>query len=251
MNPIILYDNIIPKAVKFTAYSKNIYGYRNIFDYRPYTYWEASSHALIVRFRQNMQIDTIGISKHNLFSHGAKVKVGYIDIYTPKVVKEFMPQNDGNILIKLESELSSREFSLYFFDAENKPVKPTIGVVFFGKRMEFPYTPDAPFISLNESIMSETLVSKSGRLLGVNHRFNPINVSHRFSNLERSWIENEYRPFWNNHGKFLKPFFYAPDLDNLPNDVYYCRFSEESLYATQLSNLNYADSLQLNLVGSK
>lgn len=254
MNPIILYENLIKNAaITSTSFEKGLEG-KNVVDGRTYSRWKAISGGSGTKSHLEFKTSSLpnsyylGFAGHNLGVSTSTIKFriytggGY---FTP--IKTFTASNNNPLLVQINNGSSSR-FRIEF---TNTDISTEVGGIFIGNLLQFPCPPNVPLTTANEGIVSQTFVSKSGKLLGFDHRYNPINISHSFSDINMSWIENEYSTFWDNHGKLMKPFFYAPDLENLPDEVYYCRFSDEHQHSFQLSNLNYVDVLQLNLVGAK
>lgn len=246
MNPLILYNNKALNASISVTGTSGGYDKNNMLDYRSYTYWKAGTggtNYITIQFSSNEKIDSLGICGHNLL--GMSIDIEYY--------------NAGWINLTTKSVLDYNAFLLKFTETEDidyrikitSSITPKIAVMFLGKAMEFPYPPNTPITPFEESMIGEYLQSKTGNLLGSSTRFNVIKQNHEFRNFNKSWLNNSFIPFWENHGKKMLPFFYAWDHENAENEVFYTRFTAETALNAQRRSLNIVDNLQLNLIGQK
>jgi len=248
MKPQILYNNLLTNGTLTSSALETGSNVQNIRDYRPYTFVKfaaAGTNYIQVEFGQGFEVDTIAIIGHNLYSISAQF---YLEKFTTawvEIINESI-ESDNAFMFKFENEIASK----YRIKIINSIGKPYLGVAFLGKSLEMEYPPDAPRSVYNESIEVDSEISKSGNLLGSIIRFNPIEINHSFSNLSKTFVQNSFLPFWN-YAKQLKPFFYAVDLSNNLHDVFYVRLKQESILEMPQSNLNYIDSINLQMIGQR
>ena len=249
MNPIILYNDIFSKGTLTSSATKDGFGIQNATDNRTYTKWKAANpgNNYIEHEVSSTPANAVALAGHNFGTAlvTLEVKINVIDDVWTTLATAHVTTDDPIIITF--SKYSSFDLRMHITNSTSS-VPPEAGVIYLGEYLEFPFPPDAILQPFSESVVPKFETVDSGNLLSVENRFNPFSISHRYSNVERDPFLKDYLKFWNNHGKYLKPFFYAWDLDNRPNDVFYARFSEKHTHSIPLSNLKYADLVQLNLV---
>ena len=274
MNPIILFDNILTEGTLTATSTASGYDVDNLKDYRVYTKWKAAgttnqylswnmggiakvraqtgwyiklqNNALLGAITGSVDTaDAIGIVNHNLGTIGAQIDVQYYESGAWNTVLTLNPTTDNAILSTFTSHTSGD----WRIKLSGMSAAPEIGVMFLGVHLSFPWPPEAPVSPVREGIKSKTEISNTGNLLGTNLAFNPKTINHRFTNLTRTWFTTYYEPFWNNHAKLIYPFFYAWDLTNRPNDVFYGYIDDAIIQEEKLSLLNYNDELVLQMKG--
>src|SRR5690606_3033179 len=117
--------------------------------------------------------------------------------------------------------------------------------------LEFPYPPDAPYISMDMGISAQGEISETGIPLGVDVRYYPLDIMARWSEgkITRTWYDASFVPFRDSHARLLKPFFYGWDLTNRAADVFYVRCKPGQRFATPLTLLAYVDEVILDMQG--
>lgn len=253
MNPIILADNRFLDGTPTATDTDAGYDVNNIIDLRPYTFWKAASvgtkYLTVGPLSPAKSVDTIGIIGHNLFTATASVSVESSvngSSWTERLAA-FTPASDRAVLKTLTS-VSAAYWRVKIVTAS---VAAYCGVVMLGVRLTFPYPPDAPHVPYSESIEAEATRSRGGNLLGNVVRYKPIEISPSFSTLARSWVTDTYKPFWDDYGSELMPFFYAWDLSVYPADVFFASMTEDAVFAPPVSISAYYDSLKLSMRGVK
>lgn len=128
-------------------------------------------------------------------------------------------------------------------------VVPQVGVCLLGEALEFPVYPDAPFTPKSEGISASTSRAKAGSILGsvINHHPLTFNIS--FDYPPFSFLDGDFKDFWDDHGKQLKPFFWVPNLDDLPNEIHWVKFPDKFKLAIPRKNTSNADRLRLQFEG--
>lgn len=252
MNPFIFrYNNFLFGTISATDTASG-YDVNNIIDYRPYTYWVAASAGtkyITLDGSGNYPGDTLGIAGHNLGTASAKLTVEFYNIGTTTwevILDEFTVTSDKPIIKKFPSSKTAYDWRLKIVTAS---IAPRIGVMQISGRTEFPYPPNAPLTHKQLTPLFDSYESESGYLLGVNHKFTRLQLSHSWSNLSATFIDSTYLPMWEAHLAKGYPFFYAVDLDNAPNEVYYVRIADGDVYAPDKSIKDYYNTLNLNMVG--
>lgn len=281
MNPIILYDSILTRGALTVTSEADNYPIENVIDYRSFTKWKATSNATqTIEVNLTPQLlslegsgagdlllegsgagnillegeaagaeacTAIGICNHNLGSIGATVKV-YYDNSGWQLVETINPTTDKTILEYWATQ-SSLKWKIEISGATEAPY---IGTIFLGTYLLMPDPPDAPYVPVNEGMKISTEISEAGHLLGAVIEHYPIDINPRWSrtpNFTRTFYTTYFLPFWENHAKLMRPFFYAWDKVNRADDVYYVYLDPGFIRRESLSLLSYTDEVELMLKG--
>lgn len=276
MNPIILFDNILTEGTlnATSTDSDTSYDVDNLKDYRSYTKWKAADTAdqyitwamgasspvrsqtgWYIKLQNNALLrgvtggvdtaDAIGIYNHNLGTVGATVEVQYQDAGVWTTLLTLTPSDDDPILSTFTSSTSGD----WRIKISGMSAAPEIGVIFLGAHLLFPWPPEAPVVPEEEGINVSTEYSGAGHLLGSVLAYNPITINQRWTDLTRSWYSTSFLPFWDNHAKLIYPFFYAWDLDNRPDDIFYVSLDPGMVRRESLELLSYTKELTLQMKG--
>lgn len=250
--PIILYDSRFLDGTPTATDTAAGFSVLNIRDYRAYTFWKAASAGtkyITVDCGTAKSADCLAIIGHNLKTANASISVesSADNITWTERLASFTPSTDRAFL-KTFISASARYWRVKIVTAS---VVPYLAVAFLGVRLTFPYPPDTPYVPYKETVEAETLQGKTGHILGSVIRFKPIEISAKFSNLTRTWVMNNFKPFWDNHASDFKPFFWAWDIDTYPDMVFYVSIDEGMSYEMPMSVLSYIDSIELKMKGIK
>ncbi|MFA5803664.1 MAG: discoidin domain-containing protein [Melioribacteraceae bacterium] len=246
MNPILLYDNKLDTGT--LASSALASGsVENIRDGRPYThvvFSAAGTNYISVDIGASKTVDCVAVVGHNLKTVGASFKVqydnaGWIDVSGGSIT----PTDDNAFMISFNSVTSSK-FKLVITNSSGAPY---VGVIYLGAKLLMPWPPDPAPVPFSEGINAETSESESGNILGSTVKSNPIEITHSFRLLTRTFISTYWLPFWNSYGKRMKPFFYAWDLTAIPGDVFFCVMKSSARFAAPVSMLTYVDELIIDM----
>ena len=257
MTPKLLYKNLIVTASGTLGGSAVASGYdrENVIDCRPYTFWKASSsgtNSISVTFSAAQSVDSFGIVGHNFNTVGVSSLKLYYDsdpgeeITTWTQLASYTVADDNAIMARASSPQSSKRFKVEFVNSSGQPY---LGVLYIGAALSFEFPPSAPRAPYEESISGETFMSKSGNVLGQSVRFNPIRINHQFKLITRSWLTATFLTFWDSYGKALIPFFYAVDLDESTDEIFYCWIDPDHVHITPYRILTYAETLDLKMRG--
>jgi len=253
MNPRLLYDNFLTGATITSSTIASGYSNQNVIDGRPYTFAKfnaAGTNYIQGQFGAGVAVNCIGICGHNLKTVSASIAVKYSNngsSWTTATGGTLTPLNDDAILLCFTAATAT----YWKVEISNAAGQPQIGVLFVGSYLEMPFPPDPAPVPYTENINAETFESETGNILGSSVKDNPIEIAHQFRLLTRTWVDTYFKPFWDGYGKALKPFFYAWDLTNAPNDVFYCTLKSSAKWATPVSTLNYYDSLTIEAKAQK
>ncbi|MEW6115391.1 MAG: hypothetical protein AB1553_00620 [Nitrospirota bacterium] len=253
MNPIILYDNRFNDAIPTATDTAAGYDVLNIRDLRTYTFHKftgSGTKYYYINCGSGKTADCLAIISHNLGTAGATVSVesSATGAWTGEQVERlagFVPTSD-KALLKTFNSATAQFWRVKIVTAA---VAAQVGVLMLGTKLLFPYPPDTPYRPYSERIEANTSLSKTGNILGSTIRYYPIDVVAPFSNLTRTWVLDNFKPFWINHGRKLNPFFYAWDLDVYPDDVLFLACSPDMVYELPVSVLAYIDSIILRMQG--
>ena len=244
MNPVILYNNKIKDATVTATSSATDYDVDYLKDNKTYTSWKATASGtnnIFVDFGASTSVTAWGIAVHNL--DGADLtlyKSSDNSLWFP-VSSQFQVSGDSSIL-KLSGD-TERYWKLEIVST----VIPQIGVLYLGEYFTFDYPPESPVIPNRETIIAQSETSNAGHLLGTDVRYYSNTAQFAFKNITRTFYTTKLKVFWDLHARLLKGFFFAWDLTNRPDDVFYCKISEDSTIQEPLSLLDYVDEVSLNL----
>lgn len=254
MEPFILYDNVFDTSVTATD-TEAIGDFAAAFiqDLRTYTTWRAASSGtkyLTIDAGSAVAVDTLAILSHNLGTVSATISLesSTTGAWAGEEVEQiagFNPSTDLAIM-KTFTQATVRHWRVKIvtgsFAAE-------IGVCMIGERMDFPVFPDSPFTPKSEGINATAEISKGGHLLGVTSRFSPIDIMVSFTYPAMSFIDGDFKTFWENHGRQVKPFFWVPNFTEWPDRINFVRFPASFSLAVAQSDTTNADSLTLQFEG--
>jgi len=245
MNPIFLYENRLIGASLSASETAAGYNVNNLADYRTYTRWKALSPGtkiITVTLGSPAAVNGIGIAGHNL--SGGVIFVDYDE--QPALTETDINSNYSQFFYFTQRTGTTWEIKI------NQPlVTPEIGVIFLHNYLQMPQPPETPYSPFKEKSEFNSEISKVGHLLGNNFRFSRGNISARFDNLTRSFVNNNVTPFWSNHLSQGKPFFFAWDKVNAPDDVFYVRAAEGMTFETPVSILERVDSVTIEMEGTR
>ena len=246
--PIILADNRFLDAPPTASGTAAGFDALHIADGRSYTFWQAPAAGtwyLTVQSPAAAKADCLGIIGHNLGSAAALVSVERsMDGATwSTVIAPFKPVDDKALLKNFTSR-----YGLYWrLKIVTAGSAPYLAVAMIGSRIEFPFPPNSPFVPYSASVVEESATSKTGNPLGTVVRYFPIDILPAFSLIDRVWVEQTYRPFWEGHARYRRYFFWAWDTDTYPEMVFFVK--DIGKYDPSVSVLAYYDSLKLQLQG--
>jgi len=254
MEPFILYDNVFNNTVTATdTEATGDYAAAYIQDLRPYTTWKAASSGtkyLTIDAGAAVAVDSLAILSHNLGTVSATVRLesSTTGAWAGEEVEQiagFSPSTDL-VIMKTFTQATIRYWRVKIVTGA---LAAEIGICMIGERMDFPVYPDSPFTPKSEGINATAEISKGGHLLGVASRFSPITISVSFTYPEMLFIDGDLKIFWENHGRLVKPFFWAPNFDEWPERIHFVRFPVSFSLAVAQSDITNADGLSLNFEG--
>lgn len=185
----------------------------------------------------------LGISGHDLKTSGAiTVTFKYSDDgITWTNVMDPISIADDKTIFKTFGELSKRFFMLRI-DAGYEET-PSIGVLFVGGYFQFPSWCSGSFDPDEQEKMFEAGYSRDGRLLGMTEDYVKRSISISFELLSFSFVDDYWKPFWNNH--VPRPFFFGWDVTNHADEVYLVAFDKAALKIPYGANSRSIKGLRL------
>lgn len=245
--PLILTDNRYINGTPVASSTAAGFSALNIADQRPYTWWKANAagtSTIKVDCGTAKAADTLAVCGHNLATLGATIAVDSSTDGTSWTnrLAAFTPTSDYAFLRTFAS-VSARHWRI-------SVVAPAgvaqLAVVFIGAHLDFPASPDAPYIPFEQSVEEESPLSESGYPLATVVKFKPIKTKPVFTNLTRTWVFDTFRPVWESYLSERKAFFWAWDIATYPNDFIYLA-KHQGKYAPGVSILSLAEKLELDL----
>lgn len=253
MLPILLYDNIFRDGTLSASGTStdDDYDVNYLIDFKSFSKWKAASTSdpwVKIILSAADSPDCLGIYNHNFDEVGGTIKLQHDsnedDTWTD--METITPNGTLPILIDITTPVSSKRFRIFF---DTPTLEPEIAIVFLGTKIEFPFPPVAPVMALDESVRAATEISEAGHTLGSIISHFPINFNQRWEFIPISFFNNTFLPAWTNHIRYNLPFFYAVDLENRTNDIYFVRRSDSMTLRKIYEVLSYSNELVLDVVG--
>ena len=244
MEPVILYNNKIKDATVTSTSSATNHDVDYLKDNKTYTSWKATASGtnnIFVDFGSSTLVSAWGIAVHNLDGADLTLYTSSDNSLWFPVSSQFQVSGDSSIL-KLSGD-TERYWKLEIVSSNI----PQIGVLYLGEYFTFDYPPESPVIPNRESIVAQSETSNGGHLLGTDVRYYSNTAQFTFKNITRTFYTNKLKVFWDEQARLLRGFFFAWDLTNRADDIFYCKISEDSKMQEPLSLLNYVDEVNLNL----
>lgn len=224
--PILLAENILENATLTATSTESGYDVDNLKDRRRYTFWKADTTGtfyITADCSSSQAADTLGITGHNFGSSSAQITLQVSDDNTNWTdVITFSPSNDKSIL-KTFTQQTKRYWRLKIVSSISAA---QLAVLFIGSKLQFPRYISGDFDPSPENPVATTARSKAGYLLGSIIRHTKITISVNFRNLTDTWIRNSFKSVWDTYLSQLKPFFWAWDIENFPDEIFYAAIPE-------------------------
>lgn len=227
----------------------------NLQDYRDYTYWKATSNAsqtieidLTGTGYESSAVSFLGFVSHNLKTVESDITLDYWDgAGWEAILTTFNAPNDYTFFIEFTNQAAAK----FRIVIANSNAAVQIGHIGLGQVCQFNYLPDAPFNLGGERIIATQEISNAGNLLGVTLDYAEIDLSSSFSPVTSSELA-AIEAFWLYHGRYGRPFFYAPDGDPDGSYCYWAHIPADQLeIAKPRSNTVYVDSISLPMRGKR
>lgn len=227
----------------------------NLQDYRDYTYWKANSTAsqtievdLTGTGHESLTVGYLGFVSHNLFTSDAAIRLDrWNGTEWEAVLTDFAAPHD-NAFFKTFTAVASTKWRVIL---SSLAVAPQIGHIGLGPVCDFNYLPDAPFNLGGERVIATQEISNSGNLLGVVIDYTEVELSSTWSPVTTNEL-TAVEAFWDNHARYGKPFFYAPDGDADGNYVYWAYIPADALELQKPRSTSvYIDSISLTMRGHR
>jgi hypothetical protein len=251
----IAYYNFLSFGTLTTTSEATGFPKANLQDYRDYTYWKASSNAT-----QTIEIDLtstgyetspvgyIGFAGHSLKTIEADITLFYWNgSEWESILTTFNAPHDYAFFIQFTAQAATK-FKVVL---ANCTAAPQIAIVALGQVCDLTYLPDAPFNLGGERVIATQELSNTGNLLGVTIDYAEVDLSSSWSPVSSTEL-TAIEAFWNNHARYSRPFFYAPDGDTDGNYVYWAHIPADALEISKpRSNSVYVDSISLTMRGHR
>lgn len=249
MNPVLLYDNKLLTATLSSSTLVSGYNVQTVKDMRPYTF--VKFNAAGTNYVQGLwgaatAVNCVGIAGHNFATVSAVVSIEHSTNGSDWTEAATITPSTNNTII---FSFASQTKAYWRVKVVNSSGLPYMAVVYFGVAILFDYPPNGPLSPFAENIIAEENESETGNLLGVNIKFNKIELSRLWEQQTKTFYDTYFKPFWNNHGKLLKPFFYADDLTARADEAHFVRIKKEFVNSPQYSRADIYDSIQLEMIG--
>ena len=247
MNPILLYNNLLLTATISSSAIAAGYSNQNVLDMRPYTlakFNAAGTNYISGNLGSAKAVNCVGIANHNFYTVSATVNIYYSANGSDwTLASTVTPASSKTIILSFTQQTKQ----YWKVEVVNSSGQPYCGVIYLGTAILFDWPPMGPISPSRESIIAEDVDSESGNLLGIEVKFIPKEITRTWNYQTKTFYDTYLKPFWDNHGSLLKPFFYADDLTNRADQVYYLRLKKEMVFDPQYSDANNYDSFTLDM----
>ena len=246
----ILYDNILASGVTATD-TETGYSVDNIYDLRPYTYWQAASAGankyIDMDAGSAVDVDALGIYSHNLSGGSIKIYSSATGAFGGEETQRgsTIYPSDNTLIFETFTSASARYWRIQVYHATNAP---RIGVAILGEALTFSRKPAPPYDPRPTSIVSSTAVTKTGNALGTTVNYKPISITAKFKHLDWDTFANdEFLTFWDDHGSEGKHFFWSVDSDTY--DTYFVKLTAKSKLSRPMTLQGTVDQITLDMEG--
>ena len=217
-NPFIGYDNRLADTTP-VASSTGSGAAINLTDFRPYTSWKPATlpATVTVDCGSAKSADKLCFFNHNLFANGCTIEVrGSTDNFAA-----------SDVLLHSHTPAADKAFVRDFTSASYRywriritgATAPTLTIIALGVGLEFPSSVPYGFSPVDRKVFGQTNISEQGLPLGKAVIFEQWMQSLSFQYLSSAWIRGTFLPAWKEHLRG-KPFIFAWDLTNYPDDIY-------------------------------
>lgn len=257
--PKFLYDNIMNTSTATLSASTSLTGYEvaNITDWRTHTYWigsSASTHTITIDMGTLSNADAIGICGHNLYSLGATVIVSKSTDGTSWVPLLTYAATADDVIFSTFAHSTASQYRLTINKPATQTEAPRIAVCAIGTALEFPHPPSAGASPINQTAVIKSNRSQTGILLGNVVKYHPVSLRMDFGFIGTTFYRTTsgaaagYRSFWEDHGRYMLPFFVAFSGDTYPEAKYLMRLADGYDFTMPLYFDNLVQSLSVSLV---
>lgn len=217
-NPFIHYDNRLADATP-VASSTASGAAVNLTDFRPYTSWKPSAlpATVTVDCGAPRAADKLCVFNHNLYSNGCTIEVhGSTDNFATSdvLVVSVTPTADKAFI----QDFASASYRYWRIRITGATV-PTLTIVAVGAGMEMPIGLPYGFDPLGRKVFGQANISEQGQPLGKAILFEQWAQTLTFKYVQTSWIRSTFIPAWKASLRG-KPFLFAYDLTNYPDEIY-------------------------------
>lgn len=239
-NPVILYDNQVANATVTPSTEAAGFDGDNTISGLTYNFWKPTAMPATIEYDNAAftAVDACGIAAHNLGSQGCGVTVQYWDGAAYQDIDTFYPVDDSAILFLFTLQAATK----YRLSIVGDSV-PSIGVVYFGKRLEVTrrvYGGHTPIVFSNNNTIRPNR-SEGGQWLGRSVVRTGASVGIDFNNIEASWMRENWKDFVD--GVVTNAFFMAWRPTAYPQEVGFCWTSND----VRASNLGQAALMSTGL----
>lgn len=178
-------------------------------------------------FGAPVSIDSVGIAAHNLATSPSSISISWsTNTLSWNTNYTYSPTTNDDIIILMQQSTAR----YWRISINGSPAN--IGVVVFGKRLQFPHAPMDEYKPLHHArtYTKEFNDSIKGHFLGNRVTASGAETTVDMGFFERSWMEANIRPF-ERHYNQGGTFFYCGCPNQSPLDMGYCRANgvEETL----------------------
>ncbi len=228
--PLIIWDSIFLNTGAIITFSSEDANkpVSNLSDFFLNTFWgptsadqsgDSSSHVRI-ELSSNVDIDTLVIGNHDLFTAGADVTLNWHPtnaFASPNPIVSFTPTDDENQYQRFS--VQNRQFLELVFD--NTASQFSIGQIMLTEALEMERRPIDGFSMLHQIARLETLTTKKGQYIAAVLEWVNRGLLLDFEDLSNDFVFGDLKSYIDNSFLLGRPVFLIPDLTNFAEFIFY------------------------------
>ncbi len=240
-DPIIAWDNKIHASASTLAAdsetASDLTGpVNNLTNWKTFSRWKSDEGPGFAQmdFRvdlgSNIAITSFGLAGHNLNTVGAEITLQYSNDNFAADINDAVAASspsDDEAFLKTFSSISERYWRVLVSAGYTADIE--VGVWHIGPHLTMPELPESGFNPDAQDTDTQSELSRNGHLLGSVQRFRMRKISVQFKFLTDAFIQNTFKPAWENYFSTGEPFFWVWDITNHSDEVYLVRISTPSL----------------------
>jgi hypothetical protein len=251
----ILYENLLSNYSSLTVSN----GSNGEYALTPNTWqrWSvnsSSTETIILILPNNLLMDTFCVGAHNLFGTDASQATPYKFSYSSAEDGTFVniapfatPTSNDAIMVHIDTPVSVKKIR---FEFSPSPIRDkSIGYISGGLalQMQRPFFNGHVPITDGDATEYYSNRSESGEIIGQQIRRLGFETSAEWRNIDDAWYRANFVQF--KEMAKTRPFFFAWNLLEYPNDVGFCRISQD-INSPMQNGFGTKRSISMNLLGA-
>ena len=158
-----------------------------------------------------------------------------------EAIAPFTPAAD-RALMKTFTLVSSANWRIKIVTAA---ITPYIGVIFLGDSITLPKYPQGNYAPTPERVQVENNINRDGQFIGGIRFQRTFNISLSQTRVTDAWVNDTFRPIWDEHIALGRPLFLAWDILNHPTQILYAWLPKRGEFPFKYSQSRMGGRLKL------